>query len=138
MNNTPASTEELSNWWDRKPHWFEEEPELMMERLIGPPRDFPKDAHRIRRLAEHLIGMELPRVFEKTFKTKFGVSRPPGPGVRFVLAVLRHAGISNDDDRPYSSETVIKYRQNYLRARRAGPVLLDDEPENLPPPPTLG
>jgi hypothetical protein len=119
MNNTPAWSKKLSNWWDRKPHWHEDESELMMERLLESRPDLPKDAHRRRRLTEHLIGMQLPKVYETTFKKNgFGVSRPPGPGVRFVLAVLRHAGICNNRNRPFSSETVIKYRQNYLRRVR--------------------
>jgi hypothetical protein len=140
MINTPASTEKLSNWWDRKPHWLEDEYELMMERLLTPPRDLPKDAHR-RRLTERLIGMQLPQAYETAFKIKYGVSRPPGPGGRFVLAVLRDAGISNEYNQPFPNNTVIKYRQNYLRARRAGASstasLLDGEPKKLPTPPML-
>ena len=76
MNKTPASMKKISNWWDRKPHWLEDEYELMMERLLTPPRDLPKDAHR-RRLTEHLIGLQLPEVYERTFKKRFGVSRSP-------------------------------------------------------------
>jgi hypothetical protein len=144
MNKTPASMKKISNWWDRKPHWLEDEYELMMERLLTSPRDLPKDAHR-RRLTEHLIGLQLPEVYEKTFKRRFGVSRPPGPGVRFVLAVLRHAGLCNDHNRPFSEETVIKYGQNYRRARGAGALLPGElppppvyrEPSELPAPPTM-
>ena len=141
FNKTPAGMERLSNWWDRDPHWFEDDYELMMERLLTTPRDLPEDEHRRRHLTERLIGMQLPEVYEMTFNTRYGVSRPPGPGVRFVLAVLRHAGISKDDNQPFSSNTVIKYRQNYLRARRAAASSiapsLDGEPKKLATPPML-
>jgi transcriptional regulator with XRE-family HTH domain len=76
MNKTPASMKKISNWWDRKPHWLENDDELMMERLLTPPHDLPKNAHR-RRSTEHLIGLQLPEVYERTFKEKFGVSQSP-------------------------------------------------------------
>jgi len=142
MNKTPASMKKISNWWDRKPHWLEDEYELMMERLLISPRDLPKDAHRRRRSTEHLIGLQLPEIYERTFKKRFGVSHsPPGPGVRFVLAVLLHAGICNDHNRPFSIGTIIKYAQNCRGARRVGrssslsAVYFD--PNELPPPPTM-
>ena len=131
MNTTPASIEKLTNWWNRNPHWREDQSELM-ERLEK-PRHLRRDTHR-RRSTEWLIGDRLPQAYEMTFKVDFGVSRPPGPGVRFVLAVLRHAGVSNDRNRPFSSETVIKYRQNHLRRRRRWSTRvassLDDQPKN--------
>jgi hypothetical protein len=116
MDHTPAKMKEPSNWWDRNPHWFEGEHEKWLERETKPY--FTRiDAHR-RRATEYLIGTRLPQFYELTFRTKFGVSRPPGPGVRFVLVVLKHAQIFNDDNQPFSIETVIKYRQNYLRRAR--------------------
>ena len=116
MDHTPATMKEPSNWWDRYPHWFEGEYEKWLERLEK-PRIPAINAHR-RRATEYLIGNRLPQVYGLTFNKKFGVSRhPPGPGVRFVLVVLRHAGIRNDHNRPFSSNTVIKYRQKYARAR---------------------
>jgi hypothetical protein len=140
MNNTPASLEKLSDWWNRIPHWHEGGLESMVERVLETPDDLP-NAHRRRRLTEHLIGTQLPKVYEMTFETRFGVSRPPGPGVRFVLAVLRHAGICNDHNRPFSSETVIKYRQNYLRRARgaasSSASLLDHKSKKLAAPPML-
>jgi len=116
MEHTPVKMKEPSNWWDRYPHWFEGEYEKWLERQDKPY--IPGiDAHR-RRTTAYLIGNRLPQFYELTFHAKFGVSRPPGPGIRFVLAVLRHAGICNDYNRPFSTETVIKYRQNYLRRAR--------------------
>jgi hypothetical protein len=118
MDHTPAKMKEPSNWWDHYPHWFEGEHERWLERLEKPPLDLPIDAHR-RRAAVYLIGDRLPQVYQMTFNSRYGISRsPPGPGIRFVSAVLRHAEIYNDDNKPFSIETIIKYRQIILRDRR--------------------
>jgi hypothetical protein len=122
LDCTPAEMKRPSNWWNRMPHWLEDQSELI-ERLEKPPRHLQIDAHR-RRRTEYLIGDRLPQVYEMTFNTRYGVSRPPGPGIRFVSAVLRHAEIYNDDNKPFSIETIIKYRQ--LQVRSSG---LDNEPK---------
>ena len=118
MNKTPADMEKPRNWWVipsvlfTKTGW----------RLAS---EAPIDTHR-RAGTEDLIGYTLPHIYEDTFQTKYGVSRPGGPGVRFVLAVLRQARISNRNNRPFSSGTVIKYRQNYLEKEKgqssSGPI----------------
>ena len=138
MNNTPVHMREVSNWWERKPHWLEDDTEQMWERLLHAPRELPKDVHR-RRLTEDLIGMQLPKIYEKAFSTNFGISRhPPGPGVRFILAVLRHAGIVNEyNNQPFAVETVITYAQSYPRGRRIlAASLLDNEQKNKSVSPT--
>ncbi len=59
---------------------------------------------------------------------QYGVSRPAvsrlegskgkyGPGVRFVAAVLRHAGIKGEKGEDISPETVIKYRSRAKRSK---------------------
>jgi hypothetical protein len=128
MNKTPANMEEPRNWW--VPPFF-----IFSERGRRFLSGVPIDAHR-RAGTEELIGGTLPFVYEETFQTRYGVSRPPGPGGRFVLAVLRLAGISNDDNRPFVNATVIKYRQNYLRREgRSGtssqPSVLEDEQKKI-------
>jgi hypothetical protein len=123
MNNTPAKMKKPANWWIL--------PE-MLKRGYG--SNLPIDAHRGGGgLRTNLIGYLLPEAYEKVFKTRYGVSRSPGPGVRFVEAVLRHAGISNDN-KPFSVETVISYRQNYRRrtgrtAASSSASLSDKEPK---------
>jgi hypothetical protein len=113
MDHAPSEMEP-SNWWDRYPHWFDGEQEKWLERLEKPSRIPNLDAHRHRH-TEYLIGDRLPQLYEMEFEANFGVSRPPGPGVRFILAVLRHAGIVNERNQPFSIETVIKYAQSYPR-----------------------
>jgi hypothetical protein len=100
MNETPAEMEEHLDWWDGTLY-------MSIKRGRDPDlKKLPVDTHR-RRHTEDFIGRQLPRVYERNFQTKYGVSRhPSGPGVRFVLAVLQHAGISNDDNQQFSSETV--------------------------------
>ena len=69
---------------------------------------FSSDDVERHKLTERLIGRDLPQIYHLNFGRQFGVSRTAsekfGPGVRFVVSVLRHAGM---DVQP---ETVIRYR----------------------------
>jgi hypothetical protein len=47
-----------------------------------------------------LVGIDLPKIFEATFPDETFGSGNTGPGVRFVLAVLREAGIRSDNGKP--------------------------------------
>jgi hypothetical protein len=103
MNKTPASTKKISYWWDRTPHWLDDQ--TLWERL---EHGFnPEDVER-HKLTERLIGRDLPRIYHLNFGKQFGVSRTAsgkyGPGVRFVVSVLRYAGMN------VLPETVIRYR----------------------------
>jgi hypothetical protein len=102
MNKTRASTKKLSGWWDRPPHWLDDQ--SLSERL---EHGFSEDVER-HKLTESLIGRDLPSIYYLTFGMQSGVSRTAsgkyGPGVRFVVSVLRHAGMN------VPPETVIRYR----------------------------
>jgi hypothetical protein len=68
--------------------------------------------------ATWLIGSELPRIYEKFFRRRFGftlTTREYGPAVRFVLLVLDVAGIVSSTGNKYSATTVKTYRR---RARK--------------------
>ena len=104
MNKTPANMEKPQNWWLDP---------FVRRRLPN----LPIDAHR-RAGTEDLIGDKLPSIYENTFQAKYGISRPAGPGVRFVLATLRQAKISSGRNEPFTVETIIKYRQNYLKNQK--------------------
>jgi hypothetical protein len=102
MNNTPASTKKVSYWWDRPPHWLDDQ--TVWDRL-----EYWFSTEDVERhyLTVTLIGRDLPSIYQSTFGQPFGVSRTSGkygPGVRFVVSVLRHAGMNV---RP---ETIIRYR----------------------------
>jgi len=116
------------NWVDNTPYWRDEE--NMFERLENQDEFLRSvDAHRIRQ-TKRLIGHRLPGLYETTFGEKFTVSRSDDgtPGLRFVIGVLRHAGITRENGTELSIDTVIKYRsmakKDLLRQQR-----------NLPPPP---
>jgi hypothetical protein len=80
-----------------------------------------------------LIGADLPVLYKEIFGRKFGVSRHRrtgkfGPGIRFIIGVLKHAkdvGILNEH---FSPETIIKYRGRAVERK------LEGEPEPPPPP----
>ena len=109
MNNTPAKTKKISVWWDRPPHWLDDE--TVWDRL---EHGFSsKDVER-HHLTVTLIGRELPQIYHRHFDQPFGISRPRrsgkyGPGIRFVVSVLQHVGMK------VTPETVITYRK---RAKR--------------------
>jgi hypothetical protein len=68
--------------------------------------------------ATRLIGYELPRIYEKFFRKRFGftlTSREYGPGVRFILLVLAAVGIVSSTGKQYSAITIRTYRR---RARK--------------------
>jgi hypothetical protein len=107
MRNPPKTTEELLYWWDRTPHWLD--CQTVEERLQQ--RFRPLDHHG---LTERLIGGELPHVYHLNFGQPFKVSRGRragkyGPGVRFVVSVLKHAGVN------VAPNTVIRYRTRWLK-----------------------
>jgi len=62
-----------------------------------------------------LIGDHLPAIYEKYLGKRFGASisaggkGPGGPGLRFVVGVLNHADIKNQNGQPYSVHTLKKY-----------------------------
>ena len=60
--------------------------------------------------ATWLIGYELPRIYEKCFKRRFG-----RPGIRFVLLVLEAVGVVSSTGKEYSAIAVKTYRR---RARK--------------------
>jgi hypothetical protein len=62
--------------------------------------------------ATWLIGYELPRIYEKFFKRRFG-----RPGIRFILLVLEVIGIVASTGKKYSPIAVKTYRR---RARKYG------------------
>jgi hypothetical protein len=103
MNNTPSGTKKISYWWDRPPHWLDDQ--TVWDRL---EYGFSTEDVERHYLTVTLIGRELPSIYQSTFSRSFGVSRTAsgkyGPGVRFVASVLRHAGMNV---RP---ETIIRYR----------------------------
>jgi hypothetical protein len=118
-----------TNWIDNTPYWLDAK--NMFERL-GHPEEFlrPVDAHRLRQ-TERLIGLSLPRVYETTFGKKFTVSRSEsgalqGPGIRFVMEVLRCAGVTKKGAKQLSKETIARYwskgkKKERLRHRRPPP-----------------
>jgi hypothetical protein len=101
-----------TNWIDNTPYWLDEE--NMFQRLEHPEEFLrPVDAHRLRQ-TERLIGQYLPRVYETTFGKEFTVSRsesgtPQGPGLRFVMEVLRRAGVTKKGGKELSIETAVSY-----------------------------
>jgi len=119
-----------TNWIDNTPYWLDKE--NMFQRLQHPDEFLrPVDAHRLRE-TERLLGQYLPWVYETTFGREFTVSRsksgtPQGPGLRFVMEVLRHAGVTKEGGRELSIETAIKYwskaKKERLRQRRNLPPL---------------
>ncbi len=74
-----------------------------------------------------LIGRALPKIYQKFFKRKYGASkkadgRATGPGLRFVDAVLRQAGVRNQLGDHYSLETIATYWRLAKRARSKLPA----------------
>lgn len=105
MNNTPAKTKKISVWWDRPPHWLDDQ--TVWDRLERGVSSEDVERHH---LTVTLIGRELPQIYHRHFGQPFGISRPRGsgkygPGVRFAVSVLQHAGMK------VAPETVIKYRK---------------------------
>lgn len=101
------ATLEFSYWWDRTPHWLED------QNVVGGLERRFRPIER-RKLTERLIGGELPHVYHLNFGQPFKVSRGRrsgryGPGVRFVVLVLKQAGVN------VAPETVIKYRTRWLK-----------------------
>jgi hypothetical protein len=105
MRNTPAWTKKISYWWDEPPHWLDDQ--TVWERF---ERGVSSEDVERSGLTVTLIGRELPQIYRLHFGRRFGISRPRrsgkyGPGVRFVVSVLQHAGMK------VAPETVIKYRK---------------------------
>jgi hypothetical protein len=113
LDNSPKWVDQIDNWLDHLPHWMDEDDTDPRDRVRR-----QRDAHRRPgRTKVWLIGKQLPLLYEWAFgRGKYGVSRSTtpgqyGPGIRFVSAVLRHAGIGDGAGREISPETIIKYRR---------------------------
>jgi hypothetical protein len=118
MDHRDAETLDNFDWIDRKPDM------KVFERLD--PDSTPPYARRPRHTF-WLVGAWLPQIYEKTFGKKYGVSRSKdrggGPGVRFVMKTLRHAGITTENGNELSPDTIIKYRQNWQKTHNYKRVL---------------
>jgi hypothetical protein len=119
MDHTPAHMKRPSNWWERNPHWLD-------DRSIEESLEYrfrSVDVHKLRSKV-WLIGWDLPKIYHLNFGERFKISRPRrsgkyGPGVRFVLSVLKHVGMN------VAPDTVIKYRTRAKEQARAGKARMD-------------
>jgi hypothetical protein len=114
MNHTPPEMKRDMNWLHRMPHWADDISLMEMEGHRLPPVDSHRESSKV-----WLIGWKLPQIYSLTFDRPYRVSRMEsksgtryGPGVRFVLAALRRAGID------VSPETVIKYRGRATKKKK--------------------
>ena len=78
-------------------------------RLSEPDREL-KAAYRRQSAFDLLVGVLLPRIFERHFGVKptYMKNGPTAFYVRFVRAVLRRSGITKKGDKPYAPGTIVK------------------------------
>jgi hypothetical protein len=70
-----------------------------------------------------LIGSELPSIYERAFRKRFGISlssKRYGPGIRFILLILDAAGIVSSKGKKYSAITIKTYRRRIRKVKTIG------------------